>query len=71
MSKPTLSQMVELNRVRSEELIVVKDGRVYVIDNDRAVMKFGDVMIENLDISMGLVACGNVRGYKPELIVFI
>ena len=52
MSKPTLSQVVELNRMRDEFLYVWKDGECYCIENDYVVKKFGDVEIYDLTIHL-------------------
>lgn len=52
MSKPTLSQIVELNQLRDEFLIVWKDGKCYCIKNDAVVKKFGDVEIYDLTIHL-------------------
>ena len=52
MSKPTLSQVVELNRMRDELLYVWKDGECYCIENDYVVKKFGDVEVYDLTIHL-------------------
>ena len=52
MSKPTLSQVVELNRMRDEFLYVWKDGKCYCIENDYVVKKFGDVEVYDLTIHL-------------------
>lgn len=52
MSKPTLSQVVELNRMRDEFLYVWKDGECYCIENDYVVKKFGDVEVYDLTIHL-------------------
>ena len=48
MSKPTLSQVVELNKMRDEFLYVWKDGKCSCIENDYVVKNFGDVEIYDL-----------------------
>ena len=52
MSKPTLSQVVELNRMRDEFLYVWKDGKCFCIENDYVVKKFGDVEVYDLTIHL-------------------
>lgn len=52
MSKPTLSQVVELNRMRDEFLYVWKDGKYHCIENDYVVKKFGDVEVYDLTIHL-------------------
>ena len=52
MSKPTLSQVVELNRMRDEFLYVWKDGKCYCIENDYVVKNFGDVEIYDLTVHL-------------------
>ena len=41
MSKPTLSQVVELNKMRDDFLYVWKDGKCYCIENDYVVKNPG------------------------------
>ena len=48
MSKPTLSQVVELNKMRDEFLYVWKDGKCY----DYVVKNFGDVEIYDLTVHL-------------------
>ena len=45
MSKPTLSQVVELNKMRDEFLYVWKDGKCYCVEKDYVGKRFGDVEI--------------------------
>ena len=52
MSKPTLSQVVELNKMRDELLYVWKDGKCYCIENDYVVKNFGDVEVYDLTIHL-------------------
>ena len=52
MSKPTLSQVVELNKMRDEFLYVWKDGKCHYIENDYVVKNFGDVEIYDLTIHL-------------------
>ena len=52
MSKPTLSQVVELNKMRDEFLYVWKDGKCYRIENDYVVKNFGDVEIYDLTVHL-------------------
>lgn len=52
MSKPTLSQVVELNKMRDDFLYVWKDGKCYCIENDYVVKKFGDVEVYDLTIHL-------------------
>ena len=52
MSKPTLSQVVELNKTRDEFLYVWKDGKCYCIENDYVVKNFGDVEVYDLTIHL-------------------
>ena len=52
MSKPTLSQVVELNKMRDEFLYVWKDGKCYCIENDYVVKNFGDVEIYDLTVHL-------------------
>ena len=52
MSKPTLSQVVELNKMRDDFLYVWKDGECYCIENDYVVKKFGDVEVYDLTIHL-------------------
>ena len=52
MSKPTLSQVVELNKMRDDFLYVWKDGKCYCIDYDYVVKNFGDVEVYDLTIHL-------------------
>ena len=52
MSKPTLSQIVELNRMRDDFLYVWRDGKCYCIENDYVVKNFGDVEIYDLTVHL-------------------
>ena len=52
MSKPTLSQVVELNKMRDDFLYVWKDGKCYCIENDYVVKNFGDVEVYDLTIHL-------------------
>ena len=52
MSKPTLSQVVELNKMRDDFLYVWKGGKCYCIENDYVVKKFGDVEVYDLTIHL-------------------
>ena len=52
MSKPTLSQIVELNRMRDDFLYVWRDGKCHCIENDYVVKNFGDVEIYDLTIHL-------------------
>ena len=52
MSKPRLSQIVELNKEKEMFLIVWKQGEVFCIKNEEAVKKFGDVEIHDLTIHL-------------------
>lgn len=52
MSKPTLSQVVELNKMRDEFLYVWKDDKCYCIENDYVVKNFGDVEIYDLTVHL-------------------
>ena len=52
MSKPTLSQVVELNKMRDDFLYVWKDGKCYCIENDYVVKNFGDVEIYDLTVHL-------------------
>ena len=45
MSKPRLSQIVELNQDKEMFLIVWDQGQPFCIKNEEAVKKFGDVEI--------------------------
>ena len=52
VSKPRLSQIVELNQDKEMFLIVWKQGEVFCIKNEEAVKKFGDVEIHDLTIHL-------------------
>ena len=52
MSKPTLSQVVELNKMRDDFLYVWRDGKCYCIENDYVVKNFGDVEICDLTVHL-------------------
>ena len=52
MSKPTLSQVVEWNKMRDEFLYVWKDGKCYCIENDYVVKNFGYVAIYDLTVHL-------------------
>ena len=52
MSKPTLSQVVELNKMRDDFLYVWKDGKCYCIENDYVFKNFGDVEIYDLTVRL-------------------
>ena len=52
MSKPTLSQIVELNRMRDDFLYVWRDGKCYCIENDYVVKNVGDVEVYDLTIHL-------------------
>ena len=52
MSKPTLSQVVELNKMRDEFLYVWKDGKCYCIENDYFGKNCGDVEIYDLTVHL-------------------
>ena len=52
MSKPTLSQVVELNKMRDEFLYVWKDGKCYCIENDYVVKNFGNGEIYDLTVHL-------------------
>ena len=52
VSKPRLSQIVELNQDKEMFLIVWDQGEVFCIKNEDAVKKFGDVEIHDLTIHL-------------------
>ena len=50
MSKPTLSQIVELNEGKSDYLMVIQDQRALYVRNEKVIKHFGDVEIKDLMI---------------------
>lgn len=61
MSKPMLSQIVEINRMHDDRLVIWKDGRASYTRNDDVIKKFGDVEIYDL-----VVHLSGGRGLRGE-----
>ena len=71
MSKPTLSQVVELNKMRDEFLYVWKDGKCYCIENDYVVKNFGDVEIYDLTVHLMGTQKKDGKVFVPQLAVIL
>ena len=71
MSKPRLSQIVELNQDKEMFLIVWDRGEVFCIKNEEAVKKFGDVEIH--DLTIHLTGCYKDKNkiFKPRFEVIL
>ena len=52
MSKPTLGQIVELNKMHELALGIWKDGKYHYVFNEDVVTRFGDVEIYDLTIHL-------------------
>ena len=52
MSKPTLGQIVELNKMHELALGIWKDGKYHYVFNEDVVTRFGDVEIHDLTIHL-------------------
>lgn len=50
MSKPTLGQIVELNKMHELALGIWKDGQYHYVFNEDVVTRFGDVEIYDLSV---------------------
>ena len=50
MSKPTLGQIVELNKMHELALGIWKDGQYHYVFNEDVVKRFGDVEIYDLSV---------------------
>ena len=49
MSKPTLSQMVELFKTNVRVIGIIQEGRYESVPCDEVVEKFGDVEVKEID----------------------
>lgn len=68
MSKPTLSQIVELNEGKSDYLMVIQDQRALYVRNEKVIKHFGDVEIKDLRV---FVTKSPVRDqFNPKLQLF-
>lgn len=52
MSKPTLGQIVELNKMHELALGIWKDGQYHYVFNEDVVTRFGDVEIHDLSVEL-------------------
>lgn len=52
MSKPTLGQIVELNKMHELALGIWKDGQYHYVFNEDVVKQFGDVEIYDLSVQL-------------------
>ena len=52
MSKPTLGQIVELNKMHELVLGIWKDGQYHYVFNEDVVTRFGDVEIYDLSVEL-------------------
>ena len=52
MSKPTLGQIVELNKMHELALGIWKDGKYHYVFNEDVVTRFGDVEIHDLSVEL-------------------
>ena len=71
MSKPTLSQVVELNKMRDDFLYVWKDGKCYCIENDYVVKNFGDVEIYDLPVHLMVTQKKDGKVFVPKFEVIL
>ena len=62
MSKPTLGQIVELNKMHELALGIWKDGQYHYVFNEDVVKRFGDVEI--YDLSVELFTSRDVKSEK-------
>ena len=71
MSKPTLSQVVELNKMRDEFLYVWKDGKCYCIENDYVVKNFCYVEIYDLTVHLMGTQKKDGKVFVPKIEVIL
>ena len=71
MSKPTLSQVVELNKMRDNFLYIWKDGKCYCIENDYVVKNFDDVEIYDLTVHLMGTQKKDGKVFVPKLEVIL
>ena len=64
MSKPTLSQMVELFKANVRVIGIIQEGRYESVPCDEVVEKFGDVEVKEIDCSVHTVASTRNLSYN-------
>lgn len=72
MSKPMLSQMVEVAKQQGHFIGIVKDGKYHCVKCEEAVEMFGDVEVKDLGFTLSEIlfskACNEL---KATIKVFI
>ena len=72
MSKPTLSQIVEINRIRDDFIAIWEGDKCHYVKNDDVIERFGDVEISDLAVHLSY-GCGNKgeRMFIPKIEVIL
>ena len=71
MSKPTLSQMVELFKTNVRVIGIIQEGRYESVPCDEVVEKFGDVEVKEIDCSVHTVASTRELPYNTTSVGWI
>lgn len=72
MSKPMLSQMVEVAKQQGHFIGIVKDGEYHFVSCKEAVNKFGDVEIKDLSFNISAMLFKKpCNEFKATIKVFI
>ena len=71
MSKPTLSQIIELIKINSKSIVVVCDGAYECVECGVAIEKFGDVEVKELDCSVHTIASTRELAYNTTSVGWI
>ena len=71
MSKPTLSQMVELFKTNVRVIGIIQEGRYESVPCDEVVEKFGDVEVKEIDCSVHTLASTRELPYNTTSVGWI
>ena len=72
MSKPTLSQIIEIARTQNSFVEIIKDNKLHFVLCEDTVKRFGDVEIKDLGVSMYQVSTFDcVDEHKTRFKIFI
>ena len=71
MSKPTLSQIIELIKINSKSIGVVCDGAYEYVECGVAIEKFGDFEVKELECSVHTVASTRELPYNATTVGWI
>ena len=71
VSKPTLSQMVELFKTNVRVIGIIKEGRYESVPCDEVVKKFGDVEVKELDCALHTVISTRELAYNANSVGWV